>query len=96
MTNRVVLDNGSWFDADAAQKWTVSLTSMGLPMGTETLWRTKRGSFILERTESRMLGEPSDVSRSFKSDVEAVAWMLKNGVQNIPEDLGDEIRELEV
>lgn len=96
--SRIVLPNGQWFDPDTAVQWSAEAGrhSDGDPVAMETLWRSKLGTFVVQRVEYSYSDAEDTVSFSFKTDGEAVAWLLRNGCEDIPDDLLDHVGELEI
>ena len=98
--NRQDLDDGTWFDLDGSQCWEegtrwdganhVSLAT-GSQWDHQTLYRTKKGRFILRDWSNRQgEGESYEVI----SPREGVLWLVRNKLE-IPDDLSGVLSESE-
>ena len=83
---RKTFDNGSWFDTESAKTW----QSEGWFNESETLWRTRKGTFVLET------GDVGDGGKlSLMTADEGVVWLIRNN-HDVPEDLSDKQADLEI
>ena len=97
--NPVVLENGTWFDADDAARWERKFEFDGSDSGELTrqvLWRTKKGTFILENWMFNSWKGCELLSRRehIPEDV-GIVWLL-SAKETIPKDLSQKVQEIEL
>jgi hypothetical protein len=92
--NRINLDNGTWFDADAAKKWSEGTyfdgnnhisKATGSQWDHEDLYRTKGGKWVISWW-SQYQGRDERIEEVTAQ--EAHAWLARNG-KKIPKDLAE-------
>lgn len=99
---RIALQNGSWFDEDSAKHWKEDSNwdghnhiscNTGSQWTHERLYRSKGGSWILNSwsqwqgsTETYEVIKPCD----------AASWLIRNGYEDIPDELGQFVQAAEL
>ena len=97
--NPVVLENGTWFDAEHATRWERKFEFDPTDSGElirQVLWRTKKGAFILEnwtwdKWEACELLQQRD---TIPEEV-GIVWLL-SAKETIPEDLKQKVMDIEL
>ena len=97
--NPVVLEDGRWFDADHATQWDREFEydpSESGSLARQVLWRTKRGAFILEHwTYNSWEGSEDLYKRESIPEEVGIVWLLSAN-KDVPEDLLQKVREIEL
>ena len=97
--NRLLLSDGGWFDAEAAEKWDVEFdydSDENHPLCRQVLWRTRNSNFVLENWRfHRWEGEERMNDRHRYTEDQAIRWFLMYN-QEIPTDLIQKIADLEL
>lgn len=100
--SRVALEGGRWFDPDKSRSWEegrrwdgrnhISLAT-GSQWDHESLYMAEGGAWILRRWSqwqgSRETHEEIDARQ-------AAEWLVRNGHEELPEDLAEEVAGLEI
>ena len=93
---RIVFDDGKWFDADEAESWNAGTFGGSfiyyedygegpVPVEATNLWRSRLGQFVVQ---------PADGLCTSVTKREAAKIMLSQG-WDVPKELKDEVDELE-
>jgi hypothetical protein len=99
---RQAIDEGGWFDRDAAKRWSEGTrwdgsnhisVATGSQWEHESLWRTKRGVYVLHAW-SDWQGSGEGWTRIDAS--EAAEWLIRNGHEATSGELQRAVTALEI
>ena len=104
MSNRQKIDGGGWFDSDTARQWDEDTywdgsnhisQATGSQWDHETLYLTRRGTWVVKRQTAWQGRRPSGYERVDAAD--AAAWLIANGHDNDAEELfPDRVAQAEI